>query len=767
MAADRLERLQALKTANFELAFSTAFAALVGGNFQQAFALELGATPRLLALISALPAIIGVLQIPGSVVGEHFKSYKKFVAPGVFFWRFAWVPVALLPLAPAFLPRLSIFIGCIIFSAVSLFFVQATYNAWLSFLVPESHRGWYFSRRIAIATVVSVLIGLPASIALDWMDKNDDFRVGLAIIFGLGVVFAFISFFFYTRMPNTVRETESSVSVGESLRSLLQPLRDKKFVWLLVFLVVFIFAQTFAAPFFFPYGRQVLKLDFLQFQIFGAFHAAATLLSAPMWGYFSDKYGNKPVLFVAGTTLCLGPFSWALCDGSFGFWNLVILSFGHIAAGFSWTGVAVGQGNIILANSTPQLRSHAIALSQAVIAIMAFVSQMAGGELMQRTIGAMTDEKRYELLFVLNGSFRLIAVLLLFFVKDTSPSTIRGFLRQIVRVRPKGVLAMRKLSTAEGVREKEAAIRAIGESGMEMAERELSQLLLDPSPRIRREAAEALGLVGGREAGDALINLIQNHPLLADEEMVEAIARIGSQSAVPALVSLLENPSSALRRASAKALGRLRSAEALDALVRSAANPEDAELRRASLQALREIGNPHCQPVVALGLRDSYPSVRIAAAETCAELRLVDCAPILRESLSDVHDETAAELAYALAQVGGPEDAHILLRIAASMQGSMARTRCLLGVAKIYGVESIFYKLASGDSMTRDALLMQLTSKLGAPVVRRAVGAYHRGDEEAAVRTLSKRADDGRIATIEEHMPEDAFLLAAALLLRD
>jgi HEAT repeat protein len=761
-STDRLDDLRALRTANLDLAFATAFASLVGGNFQQAFALELGATPRLLALIAALPAIIGVLQIPGSVIGERYLSYKTFVAIGGFLWRFAWLPVVFLPLAPAYLPRLQILIACIVISAASVFFVQATYNAWLSFLVPESHRGWYFSRRIALGTVVSVVIGLPASIALDWMEKQQDFTVGLSLIFGAGVLFGFISFALYMRMPNTKREATSQLTLRESMILLGKPLKDKRFNNLLIFLVVFVFAQTFAAPFFFPYGRQVLKLDFLQFQIFAAFHAAATLLSAPMWGYFSDKYGNKPVLFVSGALLCLGPFSWAICNPSYGIWNFVILAIGHATAGFSWTGVAVGQGNIILANTAPELRAQAIGLSQAVIAAVGFFSQMAGGEFMQRTIGIMSDEKRYGMLFIANGALRLVAVLLLFIVRDETSTSIRGFLRQIAAVRPKGVLAMRKLSSADSVRAKERAIRALGEAGMSMAETELSHLLMDPSPRIRREAAEALRAIGGQEAVAALARLIERHPHLAEEEMIEAMAAIGHESAVPSLITLLENPSSALRRASAKALGKLRSPRALGALIAAAANPEDKELRRASIQALRLIGDPICEPVIAQGLQDPYPSVRVAAAEACAELELRDCAPILREGLLGEVDDTCAEFAYALACVGDGGDAETILIAAAKLSSSVARRRCLLATAKLFKVEAGLYRLLMADSVTRDQALIEITKSVSG--FRRALVLYHRGDEHAALAHLSSKLPNPRLALIANHSPKEGFLLAAALM---
>ncbi|MDQ2985648.1 MAG: MFS transporter [Armatimonadota bacterium] len=354
---DRLADLRALKTANVDMAFATAFATLVGGNFQQAFALDLGATPRMLALLAALPAVIGMLQVPGSMLGERFASYKKFAAVGGLFWRLAWVPIVALPLAPVFYPRLSLLIAAIVISGISIFLVQATYNAWLSFLVPDSHRGYYFSRRIALATVVSAAIGFPASMFLDWMDRSGEFSLGLSILFGIGVVCGLISYFFYLRMPDTKHPVVEGRSLKSDFRGISAPLKDRNFVRLLIFLVVFVVGQTLAAPFFFPYGREVLKLEFTQFQIFGAFHAAASLLSAPMWGYFSDKYGNKPVLFASGLLISLGPLSWVFCNASLGNWNILILIIGHTITGFSWTGVAVGQGNIILANSSPELRS--------------------------------------------------------------------------------------------------------------------------------------------------------------------------------------------------------------------------------------------------------------------------------------------------------------------------------------------------------------------------------------------------------------------------
>lgn len=495
------------------MAFATAFATLVGGNFQQAFALNLGATPRMLALLAALPAVLGVMQVPGSMLGERFASYKKFVAWGGLFWRLAWVPIVF---APLLFPQLSLLTAAIIISGISIFLVQATYNAWLSFLVPDSHRGYYFSRRIGLATVTAAVVGFPASLFLDWMDRTGQFSLGLSILFGIGVACGFISYIFYLRMPDTKHPVVEGRSIKADFKGISAPLKDKKFVRLLIFLIAFVIGQTLAAPFFFPYGREVLKLEFVQFQVFGAFHATASLLSAPMWGYFSDKYGNKPVLFASGLLIALGPLSWVFCDASFGNWNMAILIVGHTIAGFSWTGVAVGQGNIILANSSPETRSAAIALSQAVIAIVGFVGQMVGGEIMQRTIGVMTTEGRYQMLFLLNSGMRVAAIGLLTIVRDSSPATVRGFLKQVANIRPRGVMAMRRLSATD-IAKKEHAIREIGSSRMTMAESELTALpslrmLLNPADEALGEIAYALATVGDESDVEPILSAAGRHP---------------------------------------------------------------------------------------------------------------------------------------------------------------------------------------------------------------------------------------------------------------
>lgn len=760
----RLDNLRALRTANIDMAFATAFGALVAGNFLAEFTRELTQDDRIRGWIGALPAIIGILQIPGSVIGERYSGYKRFVLIGGLLWRLWWVPVVFLPLAPPSWPRLEILIFCIAMQAASIHFVQATYNQWLSVLVPQSHRGWYFSRRHALAVLVGAIIGFPASALMDWIRTHGDKNVGLAIVFGSGVLFGIISLLFYLRMPDTKRDEVKKRSFFATIRSFADPVQDKAFRRLLIFLVVFVIGQILAGPFFFYYGREVLGLTFIDLQVFAAFTAISALLSAGMWGYLSDKYGNKPVLFLSGVLLALGPLSWVLAEPGRPIWNYIVLCVGHIAAGFAWTGVGVGQFNFILAVAPESIRGPAIGLAQAVMAVVSGLAPLGAGVLLHQLRGLVGEASAYQWLFVINAAVRVLSVLLLFGIVDRSSRGIRDFLKQIAGVRPKGVLAMRQLTTAGGTSEKQSAIRKVAESKMRMAETEIARLLNDPSPKVRREAASALRQIGGPESVRALIRLIERHPTFVEDEMIETISTIGDESAVPALISLLENPSSSVRRATARALGRLGSRNAIGPLMDAASHPDDPELRRAAIQALRTIGDDSCEQVIVAALKDEYPSVRVAAAEACAELEFKSAAPVLRELLSGDVDETFAEVAYALSCVGDEVDIDLILKAANQMDSPVGRRRALLAAARIFGIEDELYRLLLLDSVKRDQYMMDLVRNHFTRGIRRATALYHSGMEKEAIELLAGATDDPKLIRLAARAPKESFLLAAALL---
>ncbi|MEQ1933440.1 MAG: hypothetical protein ABL962_06120, partial [Fimbriimonadaceae bacterium] len=59
---NRLQNLHTLRAANADGALATAFATLVGGAFLTGFITLLGGSDYIINLVSAIPALLGILQ---------------------------------------------------------------------------------------------------------------------------------------------------------------------------------------------------------------------------------------------------------------------------------------------------------------------------------------------------------------------------------------------------------------------------------------------------------------------------------------------------------------------------------------------------------------------------------------------------------------------------------------------------------------------------------------------------------------------------------
>jgi hypothetical protein len=324
------------------------------------------------------------------------------------------------------------------------------------------------------------------------------------------------------------------------------------------------------------------------------------------------------------------------------------------------------------------------------------------------------------------------------------------------------VRALSALSKGVDADRRLRAIGIVGRKKFSMATGELRKALTDPSPRIRREAAIALGRLGGEDAADALLSHVIEHPELLDEDVIEALGRLPNPQTEKVLLELLNDPRSILRRSSAKTLGRIGSQAAVPHLVAAAQEVEDVEMRRAALQALRHLEAREAEPVIALSLLDPHPSVRIAAAEAVSEMDLKNTAGVVRRSMEQFHDEAMPEMAYALGCVGDAGDAARIVSAAAECQTPTARRRCLLGVARLLGVEPGVYRLLIAEGFERDTRMLEAlkSARRSRQVLRTALERHSSGDEPGALRMLAEAFDIAEVKALADNPVDEAFLVA-------
>lgn len=134
----------------------------------------------------------------------------------------------------------------------------------------------------------------------------------------------------------------------------------------------------------------------------------------------------------------------------------------------------------------------------------------------------------------------------------------------------------------------------------------------DPSPRVRGEAAETLGLVGA-EAGDVLLAATADPDPLVLEAVATALGELGDAAAVPWLIDVARAHADKLVReaavASLGAIGDERAVPVLLELVRSG----PPQVRRRSVVALTVFDGDDVEAAIRDAAHDRNPMVREAA----------------------------------------------------------------------------------------------------------------------------------------------------------
>lgn len=769
VAPNRLENLKTLRAANLDGAFANAFATLVGGAFMVKLLQFFGGSDLWIGAFTAIPALLGLMQIPGAIWGRRKPFYRKFVAPGGWLWRLLYLPLIVIPWLPiSDQLKILLLMTCVILASAAVQIVTPIYNEWLAEMIPPTSRGWYFSRRNALAAGIGAAVSMGGSFLFDAFADSNQLKVGFTVIFSLGGMFAITSMYFFMQMTERERANPLELTVSAGLRAMMAPFRDRDFRKVLVFLTFFIFAQAFAGNFYAAYAFEELHMSMRLLSVTAIAHATGNIASIRIWGYLADKYGNKPLLVILGLGIAVTPIQWQMLTPGQDLRNAIILGVGHIFAGMFWGGISVCQFNLLLATAKEEDRANYIGAGLALSSLVGAVSPYLGSEMMHWMRFAYNAERAYFWLFVSTMIMRGLAIIFIAPVRERGALSLRGTLKQLKTLSPHGYLALRKMTRGGTAVSRREAIASAASVHFSIAQSEIIGALHDPSPAVRREAAMALARFGGPESVEALTHMLRDHPDLVDEEVLESLGSLGDEDAAAAIQPYLDSPRPAVRRAAAKALGEIGGSLALASLRVAASRQNDPDLRRAGLQALRMLRADVAGDEIVDALLDPLPSVRIAACEAVSELQLTQAVPKLRESIEAYHDEANSEAAYALGCVGSLDDLEMILLECEQCQSVITSRRCLLGAARLLGVESEVYRLFLLTEMARDTVIYEMTRDLRSQSAQcsEAIGFYASEQEREALARIAE-GSSGWLQLFASHPVREGFLVAICKLVRE
>ncbi|GIV06892.1 MAG: hypothetical protein KatS3mg017_0094 [Fimbriimonadales bacterium] len=778
----RLEIARGLRWANWDAVFFTLFVALTSGAFQIGLARYFGANDLWIGIITSVPSLAGALQILTAYLADTAPSQKRLVIRYAFYSRLPFLVIAFLPFLSDSSPRLQLFAGLLILSAILGSFAGPAFLAWLSALVPPDYRGRYFGRRNMILGLVSAASALPPAIFLDQAIKYQRFSEAIAfgVLYGLGALCLFLSLWSLRKMPEPPRAPIERKGLRGMLEFYREPFRTRNFRMLLGFNTFLVWGQMFAGQFFTVYMLEQIQMPYLMVQVSGLIAALFSSLAMPVWGYLADKFGNKPLLVIAMWGVVFLPYIWFLTDPDRYWWSVGVIYFIQVLAGSLWAGVGLAQFNLNVAVAPSEQRAVYMGALSAIVSLMGGLAAFASGALMEAMKPYVPDPTRFFWLFAGASLFRLLALPWLMGIREPDERSTRYVLSQLrASARPRGWRAMRQLRGRADVATRLNAVRTIAEAKTPLAVEELISALRDPIPEVRREAAKALGAIGDPRAVPHLLQVLKDPASDLVLEAAEALGAIGSPDATPELTNLLGAERIEARIAAIQALKRIADPRALTTLLERlehAPGPlEQANLLEAIATTL-EHADPHmiedCVDAhqLARWLESESGDVRADAAMAVAMLPAdASLAPTLRARLQvETEPAVIAPLARALAQHSDTSAIEPLLQAMAQTPSSLARQQIALSIARLLGRYDSLYTLLTADEPRRDhliekALAMRMREK---PELSDALRAYAYNDYGSALQIVRAAMPNHPRLQRLERAPDcfESWLLAVSVI---
>lgn len=353
---------------------------LAAGTLLAAFALELGASYFTIGILAAVPHLAQFAQVPAVWLVERLRSRKLISViagaisrPSLLLMGGAalvpWTDVAIAMLVIGFFWRY-------LFGAI----VGCGWNSWVRDLVPEERMGDFFGRRLVWMTLYGLVLGLVAGIFIDVWKAQFDWspKYAYALLYVGAFLCGAYSVYCMARMPEPrMQAGPASESMG---RRLLQPLKDRNFRRLLIFLGAWNFAVNLAAPFFTVHMLTSLGLDLSTVVILTSLSQVANILVLRQWGRIADRFANKSVLKVCAPLFLLCIFAWTFTtfpDRHAGTFPLLVAI--HILAGIATAGVTLASSTIALKLAPKGDATAYLASNSLVNALAAGLAPILGG----------------------------------------------------------------------------------------------------------------------------------------------------------------------------------------------------------------------------------------------------------------------------------------------------------------------------------------------------------------------------------------------------
>ena len=387
----------------FGIICGTGTAAMVG------LANELRAGDLAFGLISGIPQVAMLLQIPFAMLVSRTHRRKRYMLTYGLISRALWLSFGLLPILFPDKAReqgLWVLISLLAVSSCLSAAINVCWFPWFSDLAPSRIRGRWLSTRDTIVAGANLAFGILVAHLLDTLPTPERY----VIIFIVGGVLGMLDMVCF----GFCEERYSTPPLRMRLKTAGHALKNRPFRQLILMWTAWCFTSNLCEPYLSRYSINVMGLTFTQMTVCGTAAASVmTILMMRYWGRAMESFGTRSVMMVAALGAALAnAFYLFSTPGSV--WPVLLRN--ALGAAF-WCGSNLAANNMQLYTSPDDEKPIYIAMFSCVTALAGMaLGSLTGGMLLEgwEAAGWFSGTfDRYKALIALAMLLRIAAVLVL------------------------------------------------------------------------------------------------------------------------------------------------------------------------------------------------------------------------------------------------------------------------------------------------------------------------------------------------------------------
>jgi MFS family permease len=382
----------------------------VAGTFLGVYAVRLGASARLMGLLTALPALVTSLwSIPAGRFLEGQRRRVPILLTAAALQRGGYLLVALMPFV-TFLRQADLLVLLATLVTLPTVLFNVTFTALLADVVPPDKRAQVVSVRNLLLTSVSTATSLIGG----WMLDHILFPYNYQILFAVAALASLLSLPHLRRLQvmemEAVPASPTRTRFLDRWRATVRNLGQQSHFWRFAAgTFVYYWGLYLPIPLYNLYRVRELGASDAWIGLLTVAFNLASLVPYVIWGRLASRRGNRWVLLVSTAGLSLYP---TLTGFSPSIEPLLLVS---IWGGAFGPGFNISVFNALLENTPAEHRPSYVGIHTTMVNIAAFLAPLLGS--------ALAGDWTARTVLIAAGGVRLLGVLAMLLLVPRSPQT--------------------------------------------------------------------------------------------------------------------------------------------------------------------------------------------------------------------------------------------------------------------------------------------------------------------------------------------------------